>query len=61
LAAWDKIEWHNLVVKTLPSGQADIEVVSGGQAVKVKVHFDDSRSEGSETAIQKTYALVVGL
>lgn len=61
LAGWDKIEWHNLVAKTLPAGQAEIEIVSGGEAVKVEVSFDDSRSEGSETAVRKTYALVVGL
>lgn len=61
LAAWDKVEWNNLVGKILPAGGADIELVSGGGAVKVAVSFDDSRSEGSETAIRKTYALVVGL
>lgn len=64
LAAWDKIEWNNLVGRILPAGNAVIEVVTGGTVpdhVKVEVSFDDSRSEGSETATRKTYALVVGL
>ena len=64
LAAWDKIQWNNLVGRILPAGNAVIDVVTGGAVpdhVKVEVSFDDSRSEGSETATRKTYALVVGL
>lgn len=64
LAAWDKIEWNNLVGRILPAGNAVIDVVTGGAVpdhVKVEVSFDDSRSEGSETATRKTYALVVGI
>lgn len=64
LATWDKAEWNNLIHKTLPAGKAEISL--DGEAVKIEVSFDDSRSddsrsEGSETETRKTYALVVGL
>lgn len=65
LAAWDKATWNNLLGSVLPAGNAQIAVVTGSATVpdhvKVEVSFDDSRSEGSETATRKTYALVVGL
>lgn len=61
LVAWDKTEWNNLIGKTLPAGKAEIELISGGEAMRVKMSFDDSRSEGSEEEVRKTYALVVGL
>lgn len=70
LAAWDIIEWNNLVGRILPAGNAVIDIievvdvatgVTVPDHVKVEISFDDSRSEGSETATRKTYALVVGL
>lgn len=59
LVTWDKTEWNNLIHKTLPAGKAEISL--DGEAVKIEVSFDDSRSEGSGTETRKTYALVVGL
>lgn len=61
LAQWDVQEWKAAVARALPSGQAEIAAVTGATAVKIEVSFDDSRSEGSETELRKTYALVVGL